>query len=345
MDINFYRDFLKRTLNGKSASGGKEVVCRCRYCPDGRDRNSAHMYISIPKNPSEPSMFYCQLCHSTGIVNPDTLTQWGVYDSEMAMMLLQHNKGISKKWKTMNTGKMIYHLINNYIYDDKVSFDKLAYINNRLGINMTFHDVLDKKIVLNLGDVLQTNNLRMTRDPAIVNDLDKYFMGFISFDNAFVNMRKTCEDGIVNEKIDKRYINYNLFNKLDNTQRFYTMPTQIDISYPQRIPIHIAEGPFDILSIYYNLRHGEYGIYTSVSGSNYKGIINHFICGMKLPFVEIHIYPDNDKYGSNHVIRDIYEYIRGIQCPLYVHRNTYPNQKDFGVDLGHIEEAIKLYHP
>ena len=41
-----FREFLvSRLPNGKNASGGKEVNCRCMY----HDDHSRHMYIKIPE--------------------------------------------------------------------------------------------------------------------------------------------------------------------------------------------------------------------------------------------------------------------------------------------------------
>lgn len=145
---------------------------------------------------------------------------------------------------------------------------------------------------------------------------------------------------VLYKTVDKRYINYSLYGKVDNTERFYTIPCNIDLSMPRIIPLHIAEGPFDILSIYLNLRNRADGIYTSIAGSNYKGIIRHFITTMRLPYLEIHLYPDNDKYGSNYVMNDIMNYIKIFNFPVYVHRNVYYKEKDFGVSRDRIDEKI-----
>ena len=61
----------------------------------------------------------------------------------------------------------------------------------------------------------------------------------------------------------------------------------------------------------------------------------------KLPLVELHFYPDNDKYGATHVIEKIAAYFRPMRVPVYLHRNTFPGQKDFGVSLDKINEAIQ----
>ena len=110
------------------------------------------------------------------------------------------------------------------------------------------------------------------------------FLGFISIDNAFLNMRRLCDSGKVYESIDKRYINYKIFDKFDTSERFYTIPTAIDTLCPNRIKIHIAEGPFDILSILYNLNNGilKNNIYGACTGSGYMGLLRFILLNMKI---------------------------------------------------------------
>jgi hypothetical protein len=153
-------------------------------------------------------------------------------------------------------------------------------------------------------------------------------------------MRRVCDEGKVYKSIDKRYINYKLFDKFDTSERFYTIPTRLDLTKPERIKINIAEGPFDILSIYKNIRKEEPGIYSSVAGSNYIGLCLYFLETFKLPYVEFHIYPDNDKYGSNEVMNKISYTLKDIGAPIYIHRNLYDGQKDFGVSPDKIKESI-----
>ena len=341
-----YRQFLLSSIpSARLASGGRMILCRCFYCPDSADPRSAHFYISIPSSDSEPSLCYCHKCKTGGIVTNKTLLHWGIYDDSVGLWVLNHNKKITnssfgRKYST----DIIYRVMNVYITPDDISKYKLDYINKRLGISLTFKDILEKKIVLNLKDVLKSNHIsNYTRNGSIINQLDRNFLGFISFDNAFINMRKidSLVDSQLYESINKRYVNYSIFDKRDNTQRFYTMPGQLDLTEPRRIQLHIAEGPFDILSVFYNLRKDDKQIYTSVGGSAFKGLIKYFINILRLVYIEIHIYPDNDKYGSREIMNDIAQFVQPFNIPVIIHRNLCPNQKDFGVDINKIDEKIE----
>lgn len=340
-----YLNFLKEVL-GRShpASGGRELQTRCKYCTDSSDpRSYGHMYISIPQNESECSLFYCQKCGAHGIMNNQTLLTWGIYNESIATKLFWHNKKAFKYGKNNKyLDREVYYLTNNTVTRDKYSEIKLKYINKRLGLNLSYYDLFKLKIVLNLNDILKENNItELTRDYAIVQQLDEVFLGFISTDNAFINMRKLVKDGSVYSSIDKKYINYNIFNKFDNTEKFYTVPCNISCS-PERLKMHVAEGPFDILSILFNLRYNEYGksIFTSITGGGYAGIAHYFITKMKLPYIELHLYPDNDKVGSDNKMRYIVDEMNKINTPVYIHRNLSPNEKDFGVSSDRIKESV-----
>lgn len=345
MDIKKYKEFLLSAIpTAKLASGGTFINCRCFNCPDSSNPKSKHFYIAIPQAEDEPSWYYCHKCHCSGLVTHKTLIEWGIYDENIAINLTDHNKKCSTKSKNSKYyDRSVYNLFNSKTIDNNISRIKLNYINNRLGYNFTYEELRKLKIVLNLNDILRQNNItKLTRDINIVNQLDINFLGFISIDNAFLNMRKLCDDGKVYQSIDKRYINYKIFDKFDTSERFYTIPTEIDLNIPERLKIHIAEGPFDILSIYKNLRHEERGIYTSVAGSNYSGLALYFLQMFKLPYVEFHFYPDNDKYGSNDAMNRVANILRPIQAPIYIHRNLYPGEKDFGVSLSNIKESIYM---
>lgn len=339
-----FRDEIQKMLlrlpTARLVSGGREILMRCKYCPDSNDPNSAHMYISLPDD-NNVMLHNCYKCNTGGIVTHNKLLEWGAYDDpEILVKLSKYNKYVLSLTKNKKyIDKDIYRLNNNYITDNELSRAKLNYINNRIGTNLLYDDLLKNKIVLNLRDLLESNNIdKITRSINIINELDISFLGFISQDNAFLNMRN-LRKGKVSKPIDLRYINYNIFGKFDNTLRYYTLPTDIDLLNPEKIKLNIAEGPFDILSIYYNLRNKQgHSIYSSILGSSYRSIIMYFITNMKLINLEVHMYIDNDV--RDNVIYDIKKILSIYQIPFYLHRNIKSREKDFGVSIDKIQEQI-----
>lgn len=334
MDWDIYRQYLLSSIpKAKLVSGGSHINCRCFDCPDSRDPNTGHFYISIPREYGEPSLYYCHKCGSAGVVTHNTLISWGVYNQQIALELNAYNKISSQSGRMKKYfNAQIYDIRHSHTTIDPKSEEKRKYIVDRVGYNLSYDDLNDLKIIVNIGDLIRENNITtFTRNENIVFDLDKEFIGFLSIDNGFLNMRRTCPEGIVYKEIDRRYINYNIFNKLNTSQRFYTIPTRVNLNTPERIKLHIAEGPFDILSVYLNCRNKEEGIYAAASGNNFVSIVLYFLTTYRLPYTELHVYADNDKYGNIDRLTRRLNVIPDMNFPIYVHKNNCPGQKDFGV--------------
>lgn len=344
-DKLLFGEFLINSIPGaRWASGNKAILTRCPFCGDSiKNPKSAHFYILL--NPESPNMlirYYCHKCHETGVLNRETLSNWGIYDSNINVELTEFNKKVSSERSNIQfINKNIYKLDNKFILDNELSRFKLSYINNRLGTELSYEDILKSKIVLNLGDLLDSNQIySYTRDPNILQQLNDNFIGFISRDNAFLNMRKVT-DNPVYKTIDKRYINYSIFGKFDNSQKYYVVPTELDISSPKRIRVNIAEGVFDILSVYYNLQNKmKQSIYAAIGGSGYLNLLKNFIIKDKLSYIEVHVYIDNDI--NDYIIKDIKNYLSIFNIPFYLHKNMKNGEKDFGVPLNRIDEKIIL---
>jgi hypothetical protein len=343
--VDFRKDLIytiKQYLpEAKLASGGKELVCRCRFCGDSlKDLRSGHFYISLPTD-TDPAFFNCFKCGAKGILTPRTLAEIGIFDSDMIMKLSAFNNEVMKYDKNKVYKSIdIFNLKYLQIRDSEIARTKLNYINSRIGVNFNYNDLISNKIILNLSDVFYNNpNLNGTRDESIIKQLDFSFIGFISEDNCFANMRNLTP-GKVSQVIDKKYINYIIFNKYDNTQKFYIPPVDINLCLPQRTKIHIAEGPFDILSVKYNLRReSKNNIYTAIGGNSYLHMVQHFIWVYGILNAEFHIYLDNDVNG-NYVSNNIADFLEPYNIPLHIHTNEYSGEKDFGVPIQKISERV-----
>lgn len=345
-DKEFYdrmKDLLLRIPHSKVGSGGREIIMPCRYCDD----KGSHMYVSLPVDGNIMlHNCYRASCGASGVVTHNSILEWGLYDlSDDLEHISRYNKIIRNNSKNIKHHKNnTFKLNNNYITDDALSQAKLGYINKRLGINLTYDDILNLKIVLNLKDLLDSNKIsKNTRSDFIINELNESFLGFISKDNSFVNM-KNLRLGKVHKNVDMRYVNYNIFDNLENVQRYYVIPTNIDLLDPRPVKLNIAEGPFDILSIYYNIRKQEaHSIYAAILGGSYYNTIKYFIYYLKIPNLEIHIYLDGDFYNSkkyNNLIYQLQDIKRVYSFNVYMHINTCEGEKDFGVGLNKVIEHV-----
>lgn len=336
------REYLLSVIPGsKLVSGGRRIQCRCRECADSIDPTHAHMGINSGED-GDPFWYNCFKCGAKGILTYKKLIEWNIYDPDIAEELTEYNNSVMGNSKNSKYFKRSVYFVKNTYEENSKRFEwKRKYINDRLGLNLSFKEIRDLKIVLDLIPFLNENKIfKVTRNQDIINDLNEYFLGFLSVDNAYLNMRRLIPEGKLYEGIDRRYINYDIFGKFDNSQRFYVVPTSVNMNSLERIKVHIAEGPFDILSIYENIRQKENGIYASVAGANYMNTILYILLELQLPYIELHLYPDNDKQGTDERMTKIINNISDPTIPVYIHRNLYPNQKDFGVDMNHIHEAI-----
>lgn len=324
----------------KPCSGNSEIVIRCPFCGDSKNKKHAHFYMSVPRNAEELSFYNCKKCQTKGIVDAELLRTIGCIDSNILVYVEKNNSEILKlpKYKTIQKIN-IYPLKNDYIRQDPNNKYKLDYINRRLGSNLSYQDILDLKIFLNLYDVINRNRLQLNRYKDICDQLDRYFIGFISYDNSFVGLRKvvTLE---LNKYINKRYINYSLVDKSDSSKNMYIIPTSVDVFSQTPIKIHIAEGQFDILSIYYNLNNCNRinNIYIACAGKSYTQAVKFILEETGVITYEIHFYPDRDvtDYEFNRFLNPI----KILPCDIYIHRNMYDGEKDFGVPMDRIKDSV-----
>ena len=332
---------LSKVERAKLASAGSVINCRCPECGDSIHKTSAHFYINTPDNES-PLLYYCHKCNCGGILNYNKLIEWDLYTPEVAQFVIDYNNSVTKNKKfNKYNSKTIYNVHHYTTTVNNNTEIKRKYICDRLGIDLSYEELASLKVILNLDDLLTENGIRkLTREPFIVEQLSSQFIGFLSVDNAFLNMRRTCNEGVVYKSIDKRYINYSLFDKKNTVQRFYTVPTSVNLNCFERIKLNISEGPFDILSVYLNVRNREPGIYTCVAGNNFYSVIMYFIQELMIPNIELHFYPDNDRYGTVDRIISTVNKIPDPTIPVFIHNNKSPGEKDFGVPKNRIIESI-----
>lgn len=340
---NFINAIKSIKPEAKVASGGKEIVIRCIFCGDSKNTRHAHFYISVPQRSDELSFYHCKKCPNHGIVDDELLRKIGCNDSNLLVDIMKHNTEVLSlpKYKSLKQIN-IYPLRYDLIRKEPTNQNKLAYINNRIGSNFNYGDLVSLKIFLNLYDIINTNNLELTRHQSICNDLDRYFIGFISYDNSYCGLRKITDKELY-QSINKRYINYNLINKLDDKKNFYIIPTEIDLLNPELVNIHIAEGQFDILSIFYNLNHcnRKQNIYMACGGKSYIQALTFILQEIGIINYNIHYYPDKD-VNDNEFYYLVLNKISMLPCNIFIHRNIFDGEKDFGVPLNRIKDYIKI---
>lgn len=334
------KSYLVSDHGAKIASGGKEVIKRCHRCGDSKDPRKAHMYIGMKDS---NIVYNCFLCGG-GVVDQQFFRDINCYDADLINMVINQNK--SDKIKSV---------ISDHYYRNHISITntpshipnysmKLDYLKNRLGINLD--DSLNRlKIILSLKHFLYANYINtLTRDPRIVEDLDKYFIGFVCVDNNHIIMRRIVDSGIVHPNCDSRYVVYVTDNRfVDENNKIYIIPCQFYNDNFSGINIHIAEGPFDILGIYFNTNFDQsmLNIFAAVGGKSYDTAVKYILRKVGFINFNLHFYFDRD-VDENLALKYRNEFLP-FGCKMFVHRNCFENERDFGVPDERIKDVVKQY--
>lgn len=346
MDFNeALKNYLLKTFDdARLVSGGSEIVMRCRFCGDSQsDIHAKHLYIKID---GDVPVYNCFKCNSRGILTEDTLRTFkpDYQDQDIAMMqnLRQNNAIMAKRLKRTKLSNNLFKVYNRWNPNDKMAQTKLKYINKRLGLNLSMQDALENKIVLNTIELLEMNHIdELTRPFNDLKTMSDFGIGFLSLDNGFITIKNLADPGTVSRYIDHKYNTYTIFKNADGI-RSYMIPSMVHLDSIHPIKVHIAEGPFDILSIFYHLNNGNRvnSIYLAMCEKGYSKAIKMFLTRYGLMNAEYHLYVDNDVSNSDREIRSAVNLISSIQCAGYIHRNGFQDEKDMGVSSNRIKDFM-----
>ncbi len=323
-------------LNFKRARiipSGKELACACPYCGDSKsDPFATSFYINIDPNSEKFLNYHCfrASCGVSGLVNEEFLDTYGFNQRESIKDLntFLSNRGVKTGGKYKS--KHSKYISNVLTKPTKVTDKKLSYINTRLGLNLTYDDLYNLKINPSLENLLKSNDIKISDDKeTYYHNLSNYGVSFISAYNDYVIVRDISKSN----KLKKRYTNVNIFENYDNVTKAYCIPTNIDLLDPSPCVINIAEGVFDILSVYYNIKknkkyHNQ--IYLAACGSGIVPTIMQYIRQYGLLNCKINIFSDKDvgieKYDK---IKLLKPFIKSFDVTVYY--NNTDGEKDFGV--------------
>ena len=326
----------------KDAASGNTVRINCPLCEQSGDPDhDRHMYINLGLN-DKPPMYNCfrRTGHS-GLLTLSALERFGgqsqYLDTDLVLELEKYFKHRSKLMGYQgNTIRKNNVFIPNQLFGENEKQNiynlKKEYLSSRLGVDFSYEMIRENKIVLSLYDFLRYNNItKLTMDKNMCDVLDTYFIGFLTNSNTSLIMRNCIKDPnkIPNHTMyhEMRYVKYGLSPNAPLS--YYIIPSECDIYQP--IEVHMAEGTFDILSVFYNLKNADRKnkIYAAIGSKAYLNLIKYFLIGIGLIMVEFHIYIDST------IERDILDEIKRLMYPLdikvTIHINTFTGEKDFGV--------------
>lgn len=250
---------------------------RCPFCGDSQsDPRDSHMYLMCNNDPTTPILYYCFKgnCGARGAVNKEFLDKLGIQINGIEKFANQNFNRVSYIKKTnidVITGKPI------------INSPQIKYIEDRLGDGFTLDDYDRFKIIWDMNSLLPyITDIRLKHTlPSNNNSIT-----FLSDDKSTILTRffRTSEP---------RWRRCKLF-KLDN-KTCYTIKTTLDLFTKEKIIINIAEGIFDILSVYKNFNDENNSVHIATLGSDYEsGIIYTIGSGFVGSNIIIKIYIDSN---------------------------------------------------
>ena len=307
----------------KDVSSNREISISCPLCAkQGDPDNGRHMYISLGLD-NKPPMYNCfrRTGHS-GLLTRYTLEQLSNYSQYIDTALMDEIENYYKAYSNYGRLQSIREQKVSLIIPDTKKYEyKLDYLSTRLGIELNIDMCRENKIILSLYEFLHSNYIyTYTMDKRSMDKLDKDFIGFLTNTGTSIIMRNLTTIG-------SRYIKYNV---IDNPiTSYYILPSEIDIYKP--IEAHIAEGPFDILSIFYNLMNGDRKnkVYASIGSKAYLNLIKYLVIDIGLVDFVLHVYIDKNIESS--ILYTLKKYLDPIHMEVIIHMNMYNGEKDYGV--------------
>lgn len=289
-------------------------------------------------------VYRCLKCNVSGLVTETFLEELGIFlDTENRKMLKSFTKRSMKVAKLVNMDVEKFYV--PLFQDSSLCKRKLSYIRDRLHIELDLNKAQEHKIILNFFDFLKANDLLEPDDHHLIGidynnmmNLNENYVGFLSTNNNAIIFRD------ITGKQRYRYFKVVLNNRNVNADAFYSVPFKLSLMYTHEVHVHIAEGIFDILSIKENLiRNTETNYFYATCGFGSVNIIKYLIHHGINTNVYLHIYSDNDKTDWNHK-RYLFNknYLTEWIDHIYIHRNKYKNEKDYGVPLVQINDIKRM---
>jgi hypothetical protein len=314
---------------------------RCPFCGDSKSNlNTGHLYIKINPDDNYPMVYHCFKCEESGVVDDNLLLALNIGDINLKSNITTLNKTSDRiKGQKFLTDDEVINF--NYKLPEVKDYNKIKYIEDRLGCNLSIEDIEKFKIITSLRDFLICNNIKeITMENYICHNIEKNYVGFLSFGGAYILFRD-----ITNTQ-QYRWIKYPTTNDSRGCKLFYSISNSIDVFTKDNININLSEGVLDILSAYKNLNYNNSNdLDIAVCGKQYLYVLNTLSSmGFIGSNINLNIFSDNDEVFNNKNNKPTnIEYFKKLLHKnkyLYNSTNIYYNLID--KDIGVSKDKIKL---
>lgn len=321
----------------------KQWTTRCRnpHCKESKNPKHGHLSIKIDLTDDSPMLYRCFKCEDRGIVDDAFLENLGFrVTGDMHDNLKTFNKHAMKTLRRYNIITEAPELGVPVYEPSARNTPKLLYLNERLGLDLTFEECQKRKIIFNLKDFIVLNNIEaLPAKDSKLKLLNNNYIGFLSSNNNCITFRNIKKDDM------PRYLKLIINPNLINPYSFYNPTFAFDPVSTEEFHIHIAEGTFDINSIMSNVSYDKNvnNVFFACCGFGYVHILKYILSIGINTNITLHIYCDNDKSDKDVLMqfKPIEDRILIWFDKIYLHRNAMPEQKDYGVPREYINDTRK----
>jgi len=290
---------------------------RCIFCGDSQKKlTDTHLYLKCSPDPMEPILFQCFKCNAHGKVDEKFLSLLGIDIPEFK----------SQEWQRYNKLPSL-KTVDTEIITGSVNLesDQVGYIEYRIGPGLTYEDYDKFKIVWEIDSLLPYITTQRVKHTLPSNNDS---ISFLSDDKSMLLTRFFNPPPNSPEWKKSR-----LFPA--NKRSFYTIKATLNILSSETVYVNIAEGIFDILSIYKNFPTGENSLYLAFLGRDYEMAIEYIIArGLIGGNIIVRVYSDADI--EKKFLRYRLRKFKWLFQSITLFFNTL--EKDFGLNV----ERIKL---
>lgn len=275
-----------------------EIRTRCPYCGDSiKNLHTGHLYIRINPHDNYPCVFNCFKCPASGILKETDLELLGIDNIEFKNKINTLNK-VSNSLPKYNESEEYIDQYFDYKIPDIKNYEKIKYIENRLGYRFNDDELNDIKIITSFKDFLILNEINTINcKPYFAKLIEDHYVGFLSKNNSHILFRD------ITDKEDIRWYKYPINNESKKQKVIYSISSTIDLYTKDDIIINLSEGVMDSLGIKYNLNKSKNinTIDIAICGKFYLNTIKYLIeTGFIGDNIIINIYADNDhKYDTS----------------------------------------------
>jgi len=264
-----------------------------------------------------------------------------LYDSSINLLLYKMQKNFDfskdKKSKSM-TNISIKKLLFPLLEGNEKELEKLSYLNERLGLNLSIKDADKFKIILNFKEFFVYNKITTyTEDPVILQKLNKYAIGFLSYDCSNIIFRSIVDKSISGF----RYHVYNIFGNYETSKRFYTIGNKVDL-LSKEINIITTEGIIDLIGVYNHfysdIKDQSNYLFAAINGKGYN-LVFQYLARLGFLDVNLNIYSDSDvNLNFYKSIKNSNEFLSNQKIKVFYNKIN----KDYGVKKDEIDLSYTI---